>query len=78
MTTTASPTATPTPFVDPARWPDVARVPDVPLRAAPAARQRRPAATRRGLRGELPRGRVRRPAPPRAPGLPLHHPRDIQ
>ncbi|MFB8242151.1 class I SAM-dependent methyltransferase [Kitasatospora purpeofusca] len=77
MTTTASPTATPTPFVDPARWPDVARVPDVPLRAAAAARLLRRAASRRGLRVELPGGRALRPAPPGAPVLRLHHPRDF-
>ncbi|CAN3985778.1 class I SAM-dependent methyltransferase [Kitasatospora purpeofusca] len=77
MTTTASPTATPTPFVDPARWPDVARVPDVPLRAAAAAGLLRRAASRRGLRVELPGGRLLRPAPPGAPVLRLHHPRDF-
>ncbi|SDS67469.1 cyclopropane-fatty-acyl-phospholipid synthase [Streptomyces sp. TLI_053] len=75
MTTTVPPAATPTPSVDPARWPDVARVPDVPLRAAVAARLLRRAASRRGLRVELPGGRVLRPAPAGAPVLRLHRPR---
>ncbi|MFJ4189229.1 class I SAM-dependent methyltransferase [Kitasatospora sp. NPDC089509] len=73
MTTTLPPTR-PAPGVDPARWPDVARVPDVPLRAAVAARLLRRVASRRGLRVELPGGRILRPAPPGAPVLRLHRP----
>ncbi|MFD7736097.1 class I SAM-dependent methyltransferase [Kitasatospora phosalacinea] len=64
----------PPPAVDPLRWPDVARVPHSPLRAAVAGRLLRRAAARRGLRVELPDGRVLRPAPPGAPVLRLHRP----
>ncbi|GLW72786.1 cyclopropane-fatty-acyl-phospholipid synthase [Kitasatospora phosalacinea] len=74
--TTAPTTATPfpSPTVDPLRWPDVARVPHAPVRAAAAGWLLRRAAARRGLRVELPGGRLLRPAPPGAPVLRLHRP----
>ncbi|PYC84731.1 SAM-dependent methyltransferase [Streptomyces tateyamensis] len=60
--------------VDGGRWPDVTRVPHVPLRAAVAERLLRRAARRRGLRVELPHGRLLAPAPAGAPVLRLHRP----
>jgi cyclopropane-fatty-acyl-phospholipid synthase len=64
----------PAPAVDAARWPDVARVPHDPLRAAVVRRLLRRAARRRGLRVELPGGRVLVAAPPGAPVLRLDRP----
>ncbi|MEU9043704.1 MULTISPECIES: cyclopropane-fatty-acyl-phospholipid synthase family protein [unclassified Kitasatospora] len=60
--------------VDARQWPDVARLPHVPARAAVAQRLLRRIARRRGLRVELPYGRLLAPAPAEAPVLRLHRP----
>ncbi|WP_327071099.1 cyclopropane-fatty-acyl-phospholipid synthase family protein [Kitasatospora sp. NBC_01302] len=59
---------------DPRHWPDVARVPRVPLKAAVARRLLRRIARRRGVRVQLPHGRLLEPAPATAPVLRLHRP----
>ncbi|KJS61449.1 class I SAM-dependent methyltransferase [Streptomyces rubellomurinus] len=59
---------------DPQHWPDVARVPRTPLKATVARRLLRRIARRRGLRVELPNGRLLEPAPAGAPVLRLHRP----
>ncbi|GAA1263178.1 class I SAM-dependent methyltransferase [Kitasatospora nipponensis] len=70
----AEPLRAPQLDIDPLRWPDIARVPDSPLRAAIAGRLLRTVARRRGLRVELPDGRLLVPAPAGAPVLRLHRP----
>lgn len=59
---------------DARHWPDVARVPHAPFKAAVARRLLRRIARRRGLRVELPHGRLLVPAPAGAPVLRLHRP----
>ncbi|MEU6232096.1 cyclopropane-fatty-acyl-phospholipid synthase family protein [Kitasatospora sp. NPDC047058] len=75
MTLSAEPLtpAAPAP-VDAHHWPDVARTPHVPARAAVARRLLARIARRRGLRVELPGGRLLVPAPAAAPTLRLHRP----
>ncbi|MFE3502252.1 class I SAM-dependent methyltransferase [Kitasatospora sp. NPDC059160] len=74
-TTPPGTTARPTPVVDPARWPDVVRVPHAPLRAAVAARVLRRAASRQGIRIELPGTKDEFEPATGVPVLRLHHPR---
>ncbi|KJS58031.1 cyclopropane-fatty-acyl-phospholipid synthase [Streptomyces rubellomurinus] len=77
MTQQAATTTSPRLAIDPRLWPDVARVPRVPVRAAVAERLLRRIARHRGLRVELPGGRLLVPAPPSTPVLRLHRPQDF-
>ncbi|MEE1824985.1 cyclopropane-fatty-acyl-phospholipid synthase [Streptomyces sp. BE20] len=74
MTAPAHPPAVRPAAVDPLRWPDVAARPHSPVRAAVAGRLLRRAARLRGVRVDLPGGRLPVPAPRDAPVLRLHHP----
>ncbi|MFE0463551.1 class I SAM-dependent methyltransferase [Kitasatospora sp. NPDC058965] len=73
----APPSAAPALTVDPERWPDLAALPRVPLRAAVARRLLLRTARRRGLRVELPDGRLLAAAPAGAPTLRLHRPQEF-